>query len=191
MQEEMKEVGDSVHTGEKNLMPSMLKRRVGKNTVASDVDGECSRTETSRRSSATRNKLGKERDSAARKENSGKKKIRNKKRSERSDKRIKSNKSIKDHERCSRRVIERKQACRRAGSVAISVALPPLPSLVPSARTHVQAARSRPVYVDHAHMQERRSTGKETPRLTLTASCLSVETTRLCTVYTRSYAKDV
>lgn len=72
MQEEMKEVGDSVHTGEKNLMPSMLKRRVGKNTVAS-VDGECSRTETSRRNSATRNKLGKERDSAARKENSGKK----------------------------------------------------------------------------------------------------------------------
>lgn len=56
----MKEVGDSVHTGEKNLMPSMLKRRVGKNTVAS-VDGECSRvrTETSRHSSATKNKLEK------------------------------------------------------------------------------------------------------------------------------------
>lgn len=75
MQEEMKEVGDSVHTGEKNLMPSMLKRRVGKNTVAS-VDGECSRvrTETSRHSSATKNKLGKERETASRKENSGKKK---------------------------------------------------------------------------------------------------------------------
>lgn len=91
MQEEMKEVGDSVHTGEKNLMPSMLKRRVGKNTVAS-VDGECSRvrTETSRHSSATKNKLGKERDTASRRE-FGKEKIRaiwNKKREKRSNKRI-------------------------------------------------------------------------------------------------------
>lgn len=161
MQEEMKEVGDSVHTGEKNLMPSMLKRRVGKNTVAS-VDGECSRvrTETSRHSSATKNKRGKERDTAPRKENSGKKKyarcgIKKEKTKQQT------NKSMKNYERCSRRVIERKQACQRAGSVAISVALPPLPSLVPSAvplprRVHMYTppARAPSTWITHTCKSE-------------------------------------
>lgn len=137
----MKEVGDSVHTGEKNLMPSILKRRVGKNTVAS-VDGECSRvrTETSCRSSTTQNKLGKKRDTAPYKENpienSKKKKyVRYGIKKGENDEwtRQQTNKSMKDYERCwAQRAIERKQACQRAGSVAISVALPPLPSLVPS-----------------------------------------------------------
>lgn len=163
MQEEMKEVGDSVHTGEKNLMPSMLKRRVGKNTVAS-VDGECSRVRTETSCPAAKNKLGKERDTGPHKEEFkrefGKKNTRdNTRKGKERERRVNeaTNKSMKDYERCSaRRVIERKQARRRAGSVAISVALPPLPSLVPSAAplpptyTHVHAARS--VYVDHAHV---------------------------------------
>lgn len=40
VQEKVKEASDSVHTGEKNSMPSDAEMGVGKSTVAS-VDGEC------------------------------------------------------------------------------------------------------------------------------------------------------
>lgn len=45
MQEKVKEASDSVHTGEKNSMPSDAETGVGKSTVAS-VDGECRRART-------------------------------------------------------------------------------------------------------------------------------------------------
>jgi len=41
----VKEASDSVHTGEKNSMPSDAETGVGKSTVAS-VDGECRRART-------------------------------------------------------------------------------------------------------------------------------------------------
>jgi len=44
-QEKVKEASDSVHTGEKNSMPSDAGTGVGKSTVAS-VDGECRRART-------------------------------------------------------------------------------------------------------------------------------------------------
>jgi len=45
VQEKVKEASDSVHTGEKNSMPSDAGTGVGKSTVAS-VDGECRRART-------------------------------------------------------------------------------------------------------------------------------------------------
>lgn len=45
VQEKVKEASDSVHTGEKNSMPSDAETGVGKSTVAS-VDGECRRART-------------------------------------------------------------------------------------------------------------------------------------------------
>lgn len=45
VQEKVKEASDSVHTGEKNSMPSDAETGVGKSTVA-PVDGECRRART-------------------------------------------------------------------------------------------------------------------------------------------------
>lgn len=65
VQEEMKEVGDSVHTGEKNLMPSMLKRGWGRIPLLLSM-GNAREYERNKlpHSSAAENKLEKKRDTA-------------------------------------------------------------------------------------------------------------------------------